>query len=286
MSEVVPTAIPPASAAGAILPTEPAAPPPAGARWFDPFSADDKAYLTTKGWDKEGKGPGDVLKSYRALEKLRGVGEDRLVVLPDPANPNEMEAFYQRLGVPKTAAEYGTSAFEVSGNPVDTSLLDNMSHAIKHTPAQHETFISTVAEFLGTTMQEQNSIRAERDAGEKMTLEREWGPTLQENYAASAKAAIRFGIDSDMMTKIQDGLGYRKTVELFTTIGRAFGEGKGPVPTPGGGGAEPFGVTPTVAKQRMDELKRDEGFRAKLLSGDIAARDKWEGLKKVAFSVT
>ena len=48
--------------------TKPSAPAPgqsAGA-WYDSLSSDERAYISAKGWDKEGKGPADILEADKS----------------------------------------------------------------------------------------------------------------------------------------------------------------------------------------------------------------------------
>ena len=279
-AEPVTPATPP-SASDQITPAPVEPVTPEGA-WYGDFDDDSKSYLSQKGWDKEGKGPGDVLKSYRELEKMRGVDAEKLLVMPDKENAEEMSAFYQKLGVPESPDGYNTPPVDVKGMPLDLSIVDKMSHGMNHTPEQHTKFVETVAGYFDEAISQQNQIAIDRDAVEKQTLESEWGALSTENYAIAGKAAVRFGVDSDTMDKIQQGLGYRGTTELFAQIGRAFGEGKAPAEDRAAE-SSPFGVTPTVAKERLDGLSKDKGFRDKLFSGDTAARDEWDRLKKLAF---
>lgn len=70
--------------------------------WYGSVDADTESYIKNKGW----KGPGDLLKSYTNLERLRGVGADKLLKLPDFNNADEANAFYERIGVPKAPTDY------------------------------------------------------------------------------------------------------------------------------------------------------------------------------------
>ena len=272
------TASPEASSAtGATDATDTAAD---AAPWYDSFSSHDKAYLSTKGWDKPDKGPSDILKSYRNLEKMRGVSSDELVRLPH--DEKSTEEFYQRLGVPEEAGGYETPPTTVAGAELDGSVLSNISHGLKHTPEQHKAFVEAVGTYLETEMSAQQTATYERDSAEKLALEREWGGRAEENFQAAAKAANRFGIDTELMDKIQAGLGYRGTVELFTRIGRSFGEAGG-AEAPRGTDSGPYGMTPDAAKVKLSELRGDAGFRQKLMEGDADAKARWAKLNEVAF---
>lgn len=242
--------------------------------WYGSVDADTESYIKNKGW----KGPGDLLKSYTNLERLRGVGADKLLKLPDFNNADEANAFYERIGVPKAPTDY--KAPENLAFDLDTNVLANISHAAKLTPAQHETVVKMAAEHFKEVTAGQLEAVAARDAAEKATLEKSWGPLKDENYQAATKAAVRFGLDGPALDKLQQGLGYSGTMELLAKIGRAFGEAKAPEPS---GDNAPFGLTPQVAKERLAALQGDAKFRQSLFDGDAAAREKWENLKKVAF---
>jgi len=263
---------------GTAAPVAPVAPP----AWYGELSSDDKTYIANKGWDKEGKSFGDVLKSYKNIERLRGVDAEKLVRLPDPTKPEEVSEFRAKLGVPETPAGYDVPELQVGDGLLDGEALAAIAHRIQLDPYQFATFTSETAQFFQQSIQQQTEAVAERDSAEKMTLEKEWAGLKEENYAAATKAATKFGLDETTLNGMQQGLGYRKTLELLTKIGRSFGEAKPPDVTRDEG--DGFGITPAVAKTRLGELRGDADFRNKLLNGDVAAKQKWESLKKIAFT--
>jgi len=278
ITEEAPAAVVPPTAGEAVAPKAAA---PTGA-WFDTFTDDDKAFLTAKGWDKEGKGPADVVKGYRNLEKMRG-DPDKMLTIPDPADAEAVAAFRTKLGVPEAPEGYTTPTVELNGQPMDGTVFAGMSHRMALTPEQHSVFVEGVGEYLNSAAAAEAQASEEKDVIEKNTLEREWGGLTQENYQAAAKAAKRFGLDTEKINRIQKGgLGYRETIELFTSIGRAFGEGKAPE-VDSAAEAAPFGLTPTVAKERLNGLMKDSEFRKRMDNGDADARGQWDRLKKVAF---
>lgn len=246
-------------------------------KWYGTVDTDTEKFIQNKGW----KEPKDLLKSYQNLERLRGVGADKLVKLPESGNADETKAFYSRLGVPETPDAYEAPAdlpFEL-----DTKIVAGFSHKANLTPAQHETVTREIATYLKAAGEEQATLKAERDAAEKTALEREWGPVKDENYAAATKAAMKFGLDTEALNKLQEGLGYKGAIELLARIGRSFGEAKAPVKDPNSV-STPYGTTPQAAKERMDRLMTDTVWREKYFQGDRTAQEEWSNLKKVAFS--
>ena len=85
-------------------------------KWFDSFDADTKDYITQKGFGDAKS----VVESYRNLEKLRGVPQDRLLKLPDAnagGDAPEWNEVYNKLGKPATPEGYGLQAKDPKGSP-------------------------------------------------------------------------------------------------------------------------------------------------------------------------
>ena len=93
--------------------SDPNTPDPAGhgIAWL-PADADPEliGHVQNAGW----KDPADAAKSHRELQKLFGADRHgRTVVVPkDDAPAEEWAAFHDRLGRPKTPAEYGIAVPE------------------------------------------------------------------------------------------------------------------------------------------------------------------------------
>ena len=81
---------------------------------------------------------------------------------------------------------------------------------------------------------------------------------------------------------LEETLGLKGTVELFANIGKKLGEdrfvGDG---TPAGGD-----VSPEVAKVRLEQLGKDKGWMARLLSGDRMATEEKERLNANALGLS
>lgn len=252
-------------------------------KWFGDLSSDDLQYIQSKGWDKEGKGPQDVIKAYRNLDRLRGVSADKLVKLPDPNNEEEVAQFRSRLGVPDSPEGYETTTDLTVGNDeIRVDVLAKMAHKAGMSNEAFNGFTEDVKGWLMEEVQLQQEARAERNALEAKQLDQEWGQQKDANYQAARQAASRFEVSAEQLDAIEQGLGYKGTIELFARIGRAFGEGK-PADPAGTETGSPFGMTPSSAQAQIDKLTADAGFRQKLLDGDAQAQEKWDRLKKIAF---
>jgi len=81
----------------------PTAQPSPGSVWTAAFDEDTNAYVSNKGW----KEPQDLLMSYRNLEKFAGGAKNLLELPPEDASPEQLDAFYTKLGRPASPDEYG-----------------------------------------------------------------------------------------------------------------------------------------------------------------------------------
>ncbi len=73
--------------------------------WYDGVSEEDIIYLKAKGLHVDG-GYKNLLNSYKSLEKLRGVPEDKLIKIPDNADNENWNKVYDRLGRPESPDKY------------------------------------------------------------------------------------------------------------------------------------------------------------------------------------
>lgn len=268
-------ATPPAEGDGAKAPAE-------AAPWTAGMSEDDIAYLETKGWNGSDKGPADILKSYRNLERLRGVGADKLVKLPDRTNPEDVAQFKAKMGIPDSPEGYEPLALDGAGPDLDSNAMAAISHELELTAEQHAKLGEVTARLLQTAETTNIEQRVTRDTAEEAALNKEWGDLQAENHLAAQRTTQRFGIDAETIESIQDAIGYRKTMEMLVKIGRGLGEHKAPE---GEGKDAPFGLTPEVARNRIAERQKDSGFFEKMKGGDTAAKKEWDDLNRIAYGV-
>lgn len=271
---------PPLRAAEPAAPTEtkPAAPAPgqsAGA-WYDGLSADERAYISAKGWDKDGKGPADILKSYRNIERLRGVDAERLVKIPDPKNLEEVSAFRAKLGVPDTVDGYINHEVETPTGPLRADLIAAISHKIGATPDQHAALLDATGELVRDLFKTEAEDAARRNAAELVDLKKEWGPKFDEYNQAVDTAVVQLGLDQEFVEALKIAGGEAKARRVLAQIGLKLGEHKRPSES-----SVPALMTTEVAKARIDALKKDSAFFARLTSGDADARREWEQLNSI-----
>lgn len=269
-----PEAVSVSAVVGVDSPGEPTGEAAPESSWHEGMSPDDVAFVGLKGWPDNSA----MLKSYRNLERLRGVDADKLAKIPDPENADEVAEFRAKMGVPEAADGYEAIEVNLSTGSLDPAMIQGISHAVGNTPEQHAVLASTIQHVLQSSLQEQEQATQARDAAEQTALDTEWGPAKDENYLAATKTAERFGLDGERLDAIQTAIGYRATMEMLTQIGRGLGEHK--VAETEQSDA-PFGLTRDVASRQRKELMADKGFRDRLFDGDVAAKSKWENLGKV-----
>lgn len=272
---------PPLKAAAPPAPTQPATPAaqPSGApmpAWMEGLSSDEIAFAQAKGWHKDGKGPADIMRSYRNLERLRGVEADRLVKIPDPKNAEEVAQFRSRLGVPETVEGYTNHDVETPTGVLRADLIANISHKIGATPEQHAALLDATGELVRNLFQTEAEDAARRNAAELVDLKREWGPKFDEYNQAVDSAVVQLGLDEEFVEALKIAGGEAKARRVLAQIGLKLGEHKRPAES-----SIPSLMTTEVAKARIDALKKDSAFYARLTSGDADARREWEQLLSI-----
>jgi len=269
----------PAPAAGAATPpaTPPAAPPGAApAPWFGEFKDP-----TLKGWvqNKNFESAESLASSYLNLEKLFGHDKaGRTVVMPGKdAQPAEVDAFYNKLGRPPTAAEYN---FPKEG--VDEKIIAaarDTFHKVGLTSAQAQTLSDWwmgVEKGIGDARTQ--AITA-RNTQETEALRKEWGAAFDDRSKLVDRAVQQFGIEEADLSGLRDAWGPAKAMKFFAALGEGMGEGSfvsGDNRAKGFAGA----MTPDQAKAKIADLRNDAGFVRRYQSGDVEAKAEMERLHK------
>lgn len=243
--------------------------------WYAGISDEGlRGYVQTKGF----KDPAALAGAYQNLEKLVGVPQDRLLKLPDKPDAPEWDSIYNRLGRPDKPEGY---ELKFDG---DDALAKRMSAAMHKAgipkgaaAALNEEWNGYVTELI----QQNETAQKERDAAELTALKGKWGAKYDENVELGRRAGREFGLSEQEFQSISASLGSGKTLELFQRIGSKLGEAA-PFNPAGGGGSSGFGMTPEGAKARIQALTQDQGWTAKYLNGDVAAKDEMARLQQIA----
>jgi len=241
----------------------------APASWFDRLSPDDKAYAENKGW-KADTGVDAIFQSYQHLEKLLGADRaGRTVVLPkDGEDKAALNAIYDKLGRPKTAAEYDLSLALPEG--ADNALIDGAKqwfHEAGLSAEQAKAVTSAYVQMEKAAAEKVNSAYAlEIDA-----LKREWGAEFPRRVEVAKGALRAAGLDEAATQALESALGPARAARIMEFFGRNYAEGM----PPDAGAKRSSGFSsqsPASAAQRMAALRADAAFMARYDHNDPAVR--------------
>lgn len=269
-------------------PTPTPAPAPTTPWHEGKLDTDLVGHIQNKGWKLDD--PIDVAvqatKAARELQKHFGVPPEQLLKLPkDTADEAGWKAVRERLGMPKEAKEYDFSGVKFKdGKDVDAGLSDAMRAALHKVgtakDAAPEVLRAVVNHLDGVEAAKASeraaSIKSERDA-----LTKEWGQNWEFNRLTAMQGARRAaGSDegaAKLIESMQNSVGYKATMEFWRKIGAGTNEDT--FVDAGQGAGAP--TTRSGATARLNELKADKDWSARLLKGDAATKREFEGLMQL-----
>lgn len=260
----------PAAPAAGVQPT---AQPSANSVWTAAFDEDTNAYVSNKGW----KEPSDLLMSYRNLEKFAGGAKNLLELPPENATPEQLDAFYSKLGRPTDPNEYGLKAPD-GGDPAMVEWFKGTAHKLGLSAKQAQSLFTEFNGMSGSMQEKMQAQMAQESEKAIGTLKQEWGQAYDQMIGAGRRAATALGYDAGKLSAIEDKLGTAEMLRLFATLGSKMGEDSFAGERSEGG----FGVTPAAAKQQIADLKLDKEFMGKYLAGDKDAVGKLQRLMEAA----
>jgi hypothetical protein len=186
----------PAAAAPAAAPPAPAPGEPITASWRDALPEEHRGAETLKkfeGKDWTEVGP-KLAVSYINLEKMpRGVSTPK-----EGAPQAEWDAYYEKLGRPKTAEEYSVDVKVPEGMPwnkaAEGNILKHM-HQAGLTKKQAETVINGYLQEAarGEMFIKQEKAKSREEA--EIAMKREWGGLADMNIALVQRGVHEFGDD-------------------------------------------------------------------------------------------
>lgn len=242
--------------------------------WYDGFSDANKGVVQDRQWS----GPEALVESYVNLEKLTGVGPDRLLKLPKSgAAPEEWNPVWERLGRPGTPEGY-----EFSKDNRDPALLEWAGKAFhKHglPKSAAEGLLKDYEEFTQQMLDSEEARYSEGVVQQANGLKKEWGAAFDQNVSLAKSAAAKLGMDAYKVDALERILGFDGVMKMFHDIGSRTGESDFVT-----GGPTPLGVmTPAAAKARISALQGDPDFGRRYIAGDSSARAEMDKLHKWAY---
>jgi hypothetical protein len=246
---------------------------PITAGWRDSLPEEHRGAETLKKF--EGKDWGEVgpklAVSYINLEKMpRGVN-----VPKDGAPQTEWDAFYEKIGRPKTADEYGIKATVPDGMPWNEKaekLILAKAHARGLTKPQAEGLLNDFIALSAEGQQQVKQAAAVEAEDAYATMQTEWGGLTERNTALVQRCVTEFGGAEFKQYLDETGLGNDPRLMRFVhKMGSGMVEGnliRG----------EALGMKSADAKAEIDRLMRTPEWA----KGDKATLAKIQDLYPVA----
>lgn len=245
--------------------------------WTTGLNDDLKGYVQNKGF----KDPAAVLDSYRNLEKLRGVPQERLLTLPEKDDAPEWAQIHERLGKPKTAEEYKFELPEGAKDEGFEKWVRDTLHSNGISKKAGEAIMKSYSDYFTNQMNAVVEADKVSLANEVKSLQKEWGAAYEQNSGIADRAAAAFGMDEAQIKALGEVMGRAGAMKFLYNIGSRLGEGQFVTGGKDGGG---FGIlTPAAAMDRINALKRDPDFSKRYLSGEVGARDEMKRLHAQAY---
>jgi hypothetical protein len=232
-----------------------------------------------RGWLDKKNFPDLTTMAKSHLEAERLIGQKRLPVPKDESDAAAYGEIYKALGIPDTEAGYTLDPKEtgLEGKPLEVfkkAFFDN-----KVPPKAAQNIIKAYNEFSSSLLAEEQQVKLQQGQQEVEDLKKEWGANFDKNVHLGKQAARALGVDEKVMDKLEESLGTKAFLGLFTKVGGMLREDS-LVTTEGGSNS--FGMPKDQAIYELNALKQDAGFRTKLLANDAESVRKWKALNAAA----
>lgn len=241
--------------------------------FLDTFNEENRSYVEEKGY----KSADDMVTALKGLSQFEGKDLNNMVSLPgEKSTPEEIAAFYGKLGCPEKPEGY------VFGQN-DTEFAKSIAPILQAsgiTQKQLDVLLPKWNEFI--TAQNEASLKKLEEDNNKATndLKSEWGAEFDKNIEFAKKATKALGFTADEIDSICKVKGSAWVYKTMAKFGKAFSDDtiKGV-----GASAQPNLSNPKEALARIERLKHDSSFAAKIAQGDEAALKEWEQLHQAAY---
>lgn len=235
-----------------------------------------------------------MVKTTRSAESKFGVPEDRFVRLP--ANLNEegaLNPIYDRLGRPKTAAEYGFEAPEATdalGAEFVKTLATSFHEAGLNT-TQAKALYSKIDKAVTDIYETQVGTTETQRAAAMTALQAEWGESFEYNKVLAQEAAKAIGATKEELDALEAAFGENgnaTVIKLFNRIGNKRG-GESAFVNADNPALRYGATTPEAAKAKLEELRADPEWAKKFrdamdspIGGNSAIMKEYRALTAVA----
>lgn len=188
--------------------------------------AETLGFWQNKGYDvtDPAKVATELTKQYRAAEKFIGAPPDQILKMPKAdAPPEDLRAFYQRLGAPADAKEYDFATIkDAAGQPLAAPLADALRAAAFDrglTKDAASTIAQTVVKALDGVKAAESAEATAKIAADKAELQKNWGTSFEYNKLKAIDGARRLGITPEALAAFENQIGYAGIMETLRKIG-------------------------------------------------------------------
>jgi hypothetical protein len=253
----------------------------ATAPWHQGIEADTLGFWQNKGLKLEDPKvlASELTKQYRQLESHIGAPPDQILRMPKAdAKPEDVKAFWLRLGAPAESKDYDFSTVKLNGQPLDDALSATLREAVAQAfvPKDRATGIAAaVAKHIESAEAAKAAVITAKIAEEKAALKRDWGTNEDFNRLKAMEGARRLGIDAAGITAMENQIGYRAVMEAMRKIGVGTSEDTFVERGTASNG------TPTTregAQARLTELEANKDWGKRLKAKDAATVAEWRAL--------
>lgn len=241
--------------------------------FLDGFKEENRSFVQEKGY----KSADDMVTALKGLSQFEGKDLSKMVALPaDDASAEDLASFYGKLGCPEKPEGY------VFGKN-DTDFAKSIApilHESGITQKQLDVLMPKWNEFITAKNAEaEQQLVADNEEATK-ALKGEWGKEYEANIDLAKKATQALGFSADEIDAICKVKGSAWVYKTMAKFGKAFSDDtiKGV-----GANAQPNLSNPKEAMARIERLKHDSNFAAKIAKGDEAALKEWEMLHQAAY---
>ena len=239
-------------------------------------------HLQNRGWDKlDPKAAAiEAAKAHSEAERYVGVPAAQIARIPtDPKDAAGWAALRQKLGAPADATGYDFSTVKkADGTEIDAAFADNLRKtAFERGLSKDDAAVvaDSLTKYLDQSASAREQERLAQVETERTELRKDWGPNYDALLFVAKNAAAKLGVSPEAVAALEGQVGYKAVMQLFQKVGTALGEDKFITSqAPGGNGV----LTREQALAKVAELKADQGFVNRYLSGDVAAAREMSGL--------
>lgn len=247
---------------------------PGGVNWYSTYDEPLKAHIINKGWDKVDQPTAikNAIQSHHELEKMRGLPDDQIAVIPKTPDDPRWGVLRDRLGVPKDAAGYDfASVKQADGSAPPETFVNTVREiaAANHLTAAQATAMATALLAVGAKdAADAAATNQTKIAAEQTVLRTNWGGEFEMRSVIAKRGAEALGLSKETISAIEQNVGYAKIMEDFYNVGLKTGEAK---LLGGGGGGGPASMTRDEAIARKTALYADQGFVQRFVNAEAQA---------------